>query len=212
MSSECEHTTQELSGLEVLSDCEHLIQELTGLEVLLEKEKEKQSFELIERERLLDRPYKEVLEKLVGEHAIIADCSNYGAAKTVSLDDLVISRQANIEDTKMIPRKAWTTKLVMDNVIINGNLSERDAEVKTVTLYDEISDLTAFSKMRYFAEAAITTSKTNIFLLKEGQLLQIPRVKELVQIIALCLAPPTRKDGHPIFLIVWADPRLEYVI
>lgn len=194
------------------SEYELLNEELKKIEVLVEEDNKRRELETIAQERLLERPYKEVLEALVGEHAIVADCSNDGAAKTVPLEELFISRETNDEELKMLPRKVWTSKLVMEKVIINGSLHERGAQTTTVTLYDEVSELTAFSKMRYFAEAAITANKTSIFLLKEGQLLQLARVKELVQIIALCLAPPTRIGGNPMLLIVWADPRLEYVI
>ncbi len=194
------------------SEYELMNEELKKIEVLVEEDNKRQAFEMIAQERLLERPYKEVLEALVGEHAIIADCSNDGTAKTLSLEELVISRETKDEEMKMLPRKVWTTKLVVEKVVVSGSLHERGAQTTTVTLYDEISELTAFSNMRYFSEAAITVNKTDIFVLKEGQLLQLPRIKELVQVIALCLTPPTRIGGNPMLLIVWADPRLEYVI
>jgi hypothetical protein len=194
------------------TEMETLKIELKTSEANFEEKKKAEELQRIALQRTLDQPYKDLMTTLECTHAIIADEGNHGVGTKVPLQEIMLTEKALEEERTPLPRTELKA-LHLNEVIISGNRYERaGAQTPRVTLYDEISQLTELGSLRYFRQAVITAGKNSFFLfLKEGQLLQLERVDELVQVIALCLTPPVTLGGKSMLLIVWADPDLDYV-
>jgi hypothetical protein len=166
---------------------------------------------MIAMNRVKERPYPEVAKGMLSTHAIIADKVNFGAGVKIPLESCLISEKIYDEEL----RAACTEKEgrlfyeTVARVVLDGCVHQT-RHVLPATFYDEITDLTQFSRLRYFREVDVVRGK-GVFALKKGQLVELKEHDELVQVIALCLAPPPILGGDSMLLVVWADPNLEYV-
>ncbi len=181
------------------------------------------SVEVIEaaKQRKDERPYNEVYGEIsLAEEsftsAIILDNTGAGATRHVAIESLKLT----IEDKERDEQGAIVfdshANLKVEEVAVDGQIRNLEAKIVPVLFCGEIEVVTRVSPLRYFKMAILSPGKgKKKIIIRQGQLVATQGSPTLMQVVAICLAPPsilvTNGHGRQMLLLVYADVDFEAV-